>query len=324
MRELNLDRLRTLLAVADLGSFVAAARALHLAPPTVTLHVAELESRLGAPLLVRGRGAVSPTGVGAALIERARRLLAEADEALDAVRAQAQGRGGRVRLGASTGAIAHLLPQALQVLEARHAGIDVQVQVLTSAETLARLAAGTLDLGIVALPQPPLAGVRIRPWRRDPVLAFLPAAWSAPKALAPAWLAQRPLILNDSSTRLARLTSDWFARAGERPRARIELNYNDAIKSLVAAGYGAALLPHEASAPAPEARIQVRPLKPALWRPLALAHRSGRDGDGDAATQQVLAVLQGLRDARAPAPAAAASQRLSASSRRAASPARRG
>ena len=40
MREINLDRLRTVLAVAQLGSFAAAARALHLAPPTVTLHVA--------------------------------------------------------------------------------------------------------------------------------------------------------------------------------------------------------------------------------------------------------------------------------------------
>ncbi|MFT3819735.1 MAG: LysR family transcriptional regulator [Rubrivivax sp.] len=313
MRELDLDRLRTLLAVADLGSFVAAARALHLAPPTVTLHVAELESRLGAPLLVRGRGAVSPTGAGAALIERARRLLADADDALQAVRAQVQGRGGRVRLGASTGAIAHLLPQALQVLDARHAGIDVQVQVLTSAETLARLAAGTLDLGIVALPQPPLAGVRIRPWRRDPVLAFLPAAWTAPKTLTPAWLAQRPLILNDSSTRLARLTGDWFARAGERPRARIELNYNDAIKSLVAAGYGAALLPHEATAPAPDARIAMRPLRPALWRPLALACRSGA---ADGAVQRVLAVLEGLCADGSPGFSAA-------SSRPAARPARR-
>ncbi len=332
MRDISLDRLRTLLAVADLGSFAAAARALHLAPPTVTLHVAELESRLGARLLLRGRAAVVPTGVGTALIDRARRLLAAADEALAEVRAQAQGRGGRVRLGASTGVIAHLLPQALQRLEALHSGIEVQVQVLTSAETLARLAAGNLDLGLVALPQPPVAGVQLRPWRRDPVLAFVPAAWPAPKLLTPGWLAQRPLILNDSSTRLARLTGDWFARAGERPLARVELNYNDAIKSLVAAGYGAALLPHEASAPPPEARIAMRPLRPALWRPLGLAYRSGGD---DGPMQQVLAVLEELRAAEgtalAPVPAppgqprvARANRPLSAaSSRPAANPARR-
>ena len=294
MREINLDRLRTLLAVADLGSFAAAAQALHLAPPTVTLHVAELESRLGAQLLVRGRGPVVPTGVGQSLIERARRLLADADEALDAVRSQVQGRSGRVRVGASTGAIAHLLPQALQQVSRQHAGIDVQVAVLTSAETLSRLAAGTLDVGLVALPQAPLAGVQIRPWRRDPVLAFVPADWDAPRSLTPAWLAARPLILNDASTRLSRLTSDWFARAGLQPRARIELNYNDAIKSLVAAGWGAALLPHESGAAEPDARIAMRKLRPSLWRPLALAYRVGGD---DGATRHMLRVLEGLRQA---------------------------
>ncbi|HSW04798.1 LysR family transcriptional regulator [Aquabacterium sp.] len=292
MRELSLDRLRTLLAVADLRSFAAAAKALHLAPPTVTLHVAELESRLGARLLLRGRGAVVPTAIGAALIERARRVLAEADEAIDAVRRQVAGRTGRVRLGASTGAIAHLLPQALEALGQSHPDIDVQVAVLTSEETLARLSAGTLDIGLVALPQPPVAGLRVQRWRRDPVMAFVPAAWAPPQRITPAWLAARPLILNDQSTRLSRLSADWFAAAGEHPRARIELNYNDAIKSLVGAGYGAALLPQEASAPPPEPRILMRPLKPTLWRPLGLAHRVGGD---EGATGHVLQVLLQLR-----------------------------
>ncbi|MDO8375424.1 MAG: LysR family transcriptional regulator, partial [Polaromonas sp.] len=39
MRELNLDQLRTLVAITDLGTFSAAARALHLAQPTVSLHI---------------------------------------------------------------------------------------------------------------------------------------------------------------------------------------------------------------------------------------------------------------------------------------------
>ena len=38
----------------------------------------------------------------------------------------------------------------------------------------------------------------------------------------------RPLIANDRGTRLSRQTAEWFAAAGERPQARIELNYNDA------------------------------------------------------------------------------------------------
>ena len=81
---------------------------------------------------MRKRGEVRPSGAGEVLVERARRLLADADEAMDLVRRQVQGLEGRVRLGASTGAIAHLLPQALEVLGQHHPGIDVQVVVLTS------------------------------------------------------------------------------------------------------------------------------------------------------------------------------------------------
>jgi DNA-binding transcriptional LysR family regulator len=279
MREINLDRLRTLLTVADLGSFAGAAKALHLAPPTVTLHVAQLEARLGMRLLHRAPAGVTATSAGSVLIERARRLLAEADDLLQAVQRQIAARGGRVRLGASTGALAHLLPQALAALTDRHPEIDVQVAVMTSEEALARLAAGNLDIGIVALPQPVLRGLRVQAWRQDPVMAFIPADWKPPRQVTPAWLAARPLIANDRGTRLSRQTAEWFAAAGQRPQARIELNYNDAMKSLVAAGYGAALLPHEAGAPAPDRRVIMRPLRPALSRALGIAYRTRSDDE---------------------------------------------
>lgn len=94
-----------------------------------------------------------------------------------------------------------------------------------------------------------------------PVMAFLPARWECPDVVTPGWLAAQPLILNDKTTRLSRLTSEWFASDGRQPTPRIQLNYNDAIKSLVAAGYGATLLPHEASTPLPDTRIVMRPLQ---------------------------------------------------------------
>ncbi|SEK17101.1 MULTISPECIES: LysR family transcriptional regulator [unclassified Variovorax] len=271
MRELSLDHLRTLVAIADLGSLANAARALHLAAPTVTVQIAELESRLGGQLLVRGRGPAQATALGERFIARARRLLADVDDAVEDVRRQLAGQTGRVRVGASTGAIAHLLPPALARLARNHPGIDVNVQVLTSNESMARLAAGSLDLAVVALPQSPVRGVHVTPLRREAVVAFLPADWKAPKRLTPQWLAERPLIMNDSSTRLYRLTAEWFSAAGVHCRPRIELNYNDAIRTLVAAGYGAALLPAESHESARDPRIAVRPLSPALWRQLGLA-----------------------------------------------------
>ncbi|WGS52700.1 LysR family transcriptional regulator [Paraburkholderia sp. D15] len=292
MREISLDRLRTLVAIADRGSFAEAARALNLAPPTVSLHVVELEGRVGAPLLSRRRGQVRPSAIGEALVEKARRLLDDAEHALEEAQRQVQGLAGRVRLGASTGAIAHLLPQALEVLGEQHPGVDVQVAVLTSHETLTRLADGSLDIGLVALPQSAVAGLVIKPWRRDPVMAFVPSRWPCPARITPAWLAAQPLILNDASTRLSRLTTEWFASDGHHPVPRIELNYNDAIKSLVAAGYGAALLPQEGATPLLDTRIAMRPLRPALWRRLGIAHRAGQV---ERSTQHVLDVLWDLR-----------------------------
>jgi len=292
VRQLNLDQLRTLVTIAELGSFAAAARSLHLAAPTVSLHIAELESRLGATLLLRQRQRVLPTGVGQGLVERARRLLADVDAALDEVARQVEGRAGRVRLGASTGALAWLLPQALETMVRDHPGVDVQVAVLTSQEALSRVKEGTLDIGLVALPQAAIKGLQIVPWRRDPVMAFLPRAWTVPRTITPAWLAARPLILNDASTRLHRLTMDWFAAAGEQPQARIELNFNDAIKSLVAAGYGAALLPREEGAAGLDARLVISPLTPRLWRPLGLAYRAG---EPEPATRHMLEALAAIR-----------------------------
>lgn len=294
MRELNLDRLRTLLAVADSGSFAAAAQQLALAPPTVTTQVAELEARLGTPLLRRGRPAVTPTPAGVLLIERGRRLLAQADELVDALQRHVAGQAGRLRLGASTGVIVQWLPSVLQQLAVEAPGIDVQLVVTTSAETLAGLAEGRLDLGIVALPQPPRAGVLVAPWRRDPVQAVLPTAWpDLPEVASPAWLAARPLVLNDAGTHLARLCADWFARAGLAPAARITLNFNDAVRSLVAAGYGASLLPQDGGPAGTDARLALRPLDPPLWRELGLARR---DGPADA----LVARVWGLLAAQAP------------------------
>ncbi len=74
MREINLDQLRTLITIADTGSFNEAARQLHLAPPTVSLHISELgaiarDTPLKAAEAVEGSlPAVSPTGI--AVLER--------------------------------------------------------------------------------------------------------------------------------------------------------------------------------------------------------------------------------------------------------------
>ena len=245
MRELNLDQLRTLVTVADLLSFSEAAKVLHLSPPTVSLHISELEKRIGTRLLSRTRGNIRPMATGESLITYGRQLLSGAALVLEDISRQAKGLSGLVRIGASTGIIAVLLPAALQILSRTRPLLDVKISVLTSSQSVARVAAGALDIGIVALPQMNTGGLAVDAWRRDPVVAFLPASWKAPEFITPAWLSDKPLILNGPGTHLSQLTSSWFAREGKIPEPRIALDYNDAIKNLVGAGYGATLLPCE-------------------------------------------------------------------------------
>lgn len=275
MRELNLDRLRTLVTIVEQGSFVAAARVLNLAPPTISLHINELEEYFGVPLLLRKRKKAEPTGTGAALIERAQRLLNHSDALLEDIQLFAEGKIGRVRVSAATPVIAYLLPTVLEQLSNKHPGIEVELAVLNSKEAMERLAKGLLDIAAVALPQSKMAEVQVRPCRKDPVIALIPAHWEHPKKATANWLATKPLILNDDSTQLARITNEWFAASGLRPQAKIRVNYNDSAKTLVGAGYGATLLSYEALCPEIDKRIKTLHLDPPLWRHMGIAHRSG-------------------------------------------------
>lgn len=285
MRHLNLDQLRTLIAIADLGSFSAAAQSLHLAQPTVSLHVSELESRLGVPLLLRAARRVQPTPAGAELVERGRRLLRDVDEAIDAAQRRHAGLEGRVRVGVSTtGIVVDLLPPVFEALARRHPGIEIAPMFIGSEGSVAGLQAGTVDLALVSLPQPALPGVRFTPWMTNEMRALVPAQWPVVKRATPAWLAERPLVMNEPGSRMQTLTMEWFANAGYAPRPRIEHNYDTAMRGLVEAGYGAALLP---VAPGDKAyanpRVRVLPLSPRLERKLVIGQRATESREGAAA-----------------------------------------
>lgn len=191
MRNLNLDQLQTLIAIADLGTFAAAAQALHLAPPTISLHVKELESRMQANLLERGRRQTALTPAGLALVQEGRKLLASSDDLIDLVRSTAAGGDGVVKIGVSVGVGMRRLPLMLDALKRRKPGVELKLEAVGSAEAMQRLHAATLDIGIVASPQPAVARVALVPWRNDPMVALIPASWEVPETVTPEWLSTK-------------------------------------------------------------------------------------------------------------------------------------
>lgn len=290
MRNLNLDQLQTLIAIADLGTFAAAAQALHLAPPTVSLHIKELESRMQALLLVRGRRQAELTPAGQALVEEGRKLLAASDDLIDLVQRRATGREGLVKVGVSAGVSTRLLPLVLDALNRRSPGVEVRLEALGSSDAMARLKAATLDIGIVASPQAAVAEITLTPWRNDRMVALLPASWHAPDAVTPAWLSERRWASFAPATQMHGLVSSWFGQAGFNPRPFLALSYPGALKSLAAASQCAAILPlEEVEDQQQSPDMHVRPLSPALMRPMAVAYR--RTPAPGAAVVAVLDVL---------------------------------
>src|SRR3954465_6402743 len=121
-------RLLTFRAVARERSFSAAARELALTQPAVSQQVAALERELGAKLLVREPGGVTPTHAGSVLLEHADAVA----ERLELARAPLAGIAGeprlRVRIGAFPSALAAMVPRAVARLRERVPGAEATVE----------------------------------------------------------------------------------------------------------------------------------------------------------------------------------------------------
>lgn len=137
MKTLDLDLLRSFVAVADHGSFTRAAGVVHRTQSAVSMQIRRLEERLGAPLLDRGRQGVVLTPVGERLIGDARRMLRLEADALGHVRDH--GTAGRVRLGAMDDYGSLVLPAMLGRFAAAYPRVAVEMETGLTARMGGRL-----------------------------------------------------------------------------------------------------------------------------------------------------------------------------------------
>jgi DNA-binding transcriptional LysR family regulator len=143
----DLRHLRYFLAVAEAGSFSAAAQRLRLSQPSLTVSVRALERELGEPLLVRGPRGVTLTPIGATFATYARSILREADKAVDEVRLVQGLKRGKVTVGLMSVFSSFVAPRALAEFHRRNPNIDVlaDVSAHTAEEIVANLETGTWD-----------------------------------------------------------------------------------------------------------------------------------------------------------------------------------
>ncbi|ACU38766.1 LysR family transcriptional regulator [Actinosynnema mirum] len=138
--------LRYALALAEQQHFGRAARVLGMAQPPLSRQIALLEKEVGARLFDRTARGVFPTAAGEAFLARARRALAELGAAaVDAGRAD-RGETGRLRLGFVASALLEPLPGVLGPFGRRHADVRLELRETASAQGVAELVAGELDV----------------------------------------------------------------------------------------------------------------------------------------------------------------------------------
>ena len=237
---MDLEQLRTLVAAAEAGSLSGAARRRHLTQPAVSLQMKALEEDLGARLFHRrGRG-VELTAAGTALVRHARRTLQGVRAAREEV-AEIMGAGrGTLRLGVTDAAATGLLPRAFVPFRRLHPGIEVSVEVGSTAPLAERLKEGELDLVLGTLPvnDPDLDAEVLHAER----LLLAAPPWA--RGIAVARLAARePFIAypRDSTTR--RLVEKAVSAAGFEIRPMMEIGRPSVMVSLVEAGLGISVLP---------------------------------------------------------------------------------
>ena len=240
----DIQRLRTLTLVLDLGTISAAADVLGYTQSAVSQQLAALEREVGATLVDRAQRPLRPTRAGTALrphVDRVLAALGGAEAALDDLRS---GRP-RLRLAAFGSALSSFVPTAVRDLRRSHADLVVQVEQLETQEAVERLRAGEADLAVVhhlpGVAVPETAGLERRHLLEDNLHVVLPDGHRLARlgSVPLADLEGEPLVLPRRDTPAARfrsLVEHLCAQAGFAPTVAYELDDLPAVQAFVAAG----------------------------------------------------------------------------------------
>jgi len=240
---MDVDALRCFLSVAELESFTAAAHRHFITQPAVSLRMRSLEAGVGARLLDRSGRRVFLTPAGRLFQGRAEEAIRQIDRGVAEVSDLLGLKRGRLVLGAIDAAGIDLLPVPLKAFHERWPDIDLIVRVEPSGPLVEALVAGGLDYAIVTLPVD-RQGLTVETLEEERLILVGPPGITPPTANSPArLLATMPLIAYPRGSVTRGLIDAALERRKLAPRVAMELSHPEAIRGLVEAGLGAAVLP---------------------------------------------------------------------------------
>jgi DNA-binding transcriptional LysR family regulator len=271
------QRLRHFVAVVDHGGFTAAAKAVYVSQPALSLAVKELEAELGAALFTRTGRRVQLTSAGEALLGPARQVLRDLETGQAAVAAVAGLEAGNLTLASLPTLVADPVAPLVGRFRRRFAGIRIDLAAPEdSGELFDLVASGECELGVTEDHDIPVTMVSRSLGRQSLVLILPPDSQHANgKQIALADLGETPFIVAPAGTSTSRLLQEGFAAVGLTPAVAVVTAQRDAIVPLVIAGAGAALVPESLAATARAQGARMARPTPAIVRELALIHRAG-------------------------------------------------
>lgn len=238
---MSIRNLRTLVAVADRGSFAAAARAVGLTQSAVSMQLRGLEDELQIKLFDRHRRPPALNDHGKRLVRRAREIVQLYERMAEAPAPDTAGVSGLIDVGAVPTALSGIVPRALAGLQRIHPHIAVNLVNGMSGELLQRVERGELDAALISEPNHVPADLVWRQVATEKIVVAAPpqSAEKTDRELLAAW----PYIRYNRRAWVARPIQQSLRARAIRPRQTMELDSIDSILLMVYSGLGVAIVP---------------------------------------------------------------------------------
>lgn len=239
---MDVRQLSAIVAIADHGTFSAAARALYTVQSNVSAHVSRLEKELGVMLVDRVNGGL--TEDGARVVERARRVLHEIDDITADMTSRHADVSGQTRLGVIGTTARWLMPALLNRIADDHPNVRTIVQEGSTSSLVPNVASGELNAAIVHLPidDPELV---VEPLFAEELLLLVTEdhALAGRTALDMTELDELPLLLPPTGSALRRVLERAAATHNVHLQPQAEIDGARLMASLAFDGFGAAIVP---------------------------------------------------------------------------------
>src|SRR5579863_2804684 len=243
---MELRQLRYFVAVAEDLHYGHAAQRLRIAQPALSRQIQALEKELLVQLLFRNRRRVQITPSGQVFLDRARLILARAEDAVVAAQRAHGGESGPLNLGFVGSATYDVLPSVLRAFRQVAPHVDLTLSEMTAHAQLEGLAEKRIDIGLLRLPAR-TEGIAFRRISREPLYVALPGSHRLAQlpALRLAALSEEPFVLYPDHPRPSwtEFVIGLCQQAGFRPVVVQRTVEIQTTLSLVAAGIGVSIVP---------------------------------------------------------------------------------